>query len=568
MQEIKQKIIDELKNAGVNADVSIIEKPANPKLGDYAIPCFAFTKQLKKSPQEIAKELQKVLQDKIKDKLEFVSKTEVKGPYLNLFLKKELFANVLKEIHKCKQCYGTFPLNKKVVLVEGPSPNTNKPLHLGHVRNMAICKSLFNVMNAAGYTAKKINLNNDRGVHICKSMLAYQKFGKDDTPEKSGLKPDHFVAKYYVLFNEKAKEAPELEQEIHEMLQKWEAGDKEVIAVWKKMNKWAFEGFKETYKTFNMSFDKEYYESESYAHGKDIVLDGLKKGLFEKDEAGAIIIDLEKEGYDKKVLVRSDGTTVYMTQDIYLAKKKYEDFKYDRSVYVVGNEQDYHFQVLFKVLEKLKLKATQGCYHFSYGMIDLPEGRMKSREGTVVDADALVKEVVSLAVEEIKKRYDSLDKKEIAERAKKIAMSAILFHILKYDPKKDFTYNPEESLSFEGETGPYCQYVYARIQSIIKKSSVKAKDNISLLGKDEKNILKLLSDYPAIVKKVSDNYKLSLIARYVLELCQEFNNYYSKTKIIQENKELESARLYLIEAIAQVVANSLNLLGIEVLDEM
>jgi len=565
MQEIKEKIIEELKNAGINADVSMLEKPANLNLGDYALPCFSFAKELKKSPQDIAKEVQEKIKNKLAD---FILKTEVKGPYINFFLKKELITEVLKEIHKCKQCYGTFALNKKVVLIEGPSPNTNKPLHLGHVRNMAICKSLFNVMNAAGYEAKQINLNNDRGVHICKSMLAYQKFGNNDTPEKSGLKPDHFIAKYYVLFNEKVKDNPELENEIHEMLKKWEEGDKETIDLWKKMNKWAFEGFKETYKTFNMSFEKEYYESESYAHGRDIILDGLKQGIFEKDDDSAIIINLENEGLDKKVLLRADGTSVYVTQDIYLAKKKYEDFKYDKSIYVVGNEQAYHFQVLFKILKKLKFNSAGGCYHFSYGMIALPEGRMKSREGTVVDADTLIEEVISLAVEEIQKRYGSLDKKEIADRAKKIAMSAILFHILKYDPKKDFTYNPKESLSFEGETGPYCQYVYARIQSIIRKSKVKAKDNISLLGKDEKEILKLLSEYPAIVKKVSDNYKLSLIARYVLELCQEFNNYYSKTKIIQKDKELESARLYFIEAIAQVVANALSLLGIEVLDEM
>jgi len=565
MQEIKEKIIAELKNAGINADVSMLEKPANLNLGDYALPCFSFAKELKKSPQEIAKEVQEKIKNKLSD---FILKTEVKGPYINFFLKKELITEVLKEIHKFKQCYGTFALNKKVVLIEGPSPNTNKPLHLGHVRNMAICKSLFNVMNAAGYEAKQINMNNNRGVHICKSMLAYKKWGKDDTPEKSRLKSDHFIAKYYILFNEKVKENPELEQEIHEMLKKWEEGGKETIDLWKKMNKWAFDGFKETYKTFNMSFDKEYYESESYTHGKDIVQDGLKKGIFEKDEDGAIIINLENEGLDKKVLLRADGTSVYVTQDIYLAKKKYEDFKYDKSIYVVGNEQAYHFQVLFKILKKLKFNSADGCYHFSYGMIALPEGRMKSREGTVVDADTLIEEVISLAIEEIQKRHGSLDKKEIAERAKKIAMAAILFFILKYDPKKDFTYNPAESLSFEGETGPYCQYVYARIQSIIRKSNVKAKENISFLGEEEKQILKLLSDYPAIVKKVSESYKLSLIARYVLELCQEFNNYYSKTKIIQEDKELESARLYFIEAIAQVIANALSLLGIEVLDVM
>jgi arginyl-tRNA synthetase len=473
------------------------------------------------------------------------------------------------QLQEQKEKYGLKSKNHKVVLIEGPSPNTNKPLHFGHVRNMAICKSLFNIMNATGYTAKQINLNNDRGIHICKSMIAYQKWGKDDSPEKSNMKSDHFIAKYYVMFAQKLKENPELEKEAQEMLQKWEADDKEIIHLWKKMNKWAFDGFKETYKTFNMHFDKEYFESETYKHGKDIIIEGLKKGLFQKDETGAVITDLTDQGLDKKVLLRGDGTTVYMTQDIHLAQRKFKDFKYDKSIYVVGNEQEYHFQVLFKVLKMLGFEFADGCYHYSYGMIELPTGKMKSREGTIVDGDNLVEEVIILAREEIKKRHTQLEDKNLEDRARKIAMSAIIFYLLKYDPKKNFVYNPKESLSFDGETGPYCQYVYARIQSILKKSETKPKDKTELLTNDqEKKLVSKLSEYPKIIKEISEKYKISLLTRYILELSQEFNNYYSKTKIIQDNKDLENARLYLIEAIAQVIENGLELLGIEVVEEM
>jgi len=563
MQEIKQKIIDELRKVEININISLIEKPPKQEMGDYAVPCFSFAKELKKNPVEIAKELA--------SKINKSSFNEVKafGPYVNFFLKNESIVNELKEIHKHKDKYGLKHKNHKVVLVEGPSPNTNKPLHFGHVRNMAICKSLFNVMNAAGYTPKQINLNNDRGIHICKSMITYQKWGKDDSPEKSKMKSDHFIAKYYVMFSQKLKENPELEKEAQEMLQKWESGDKEIIHLWKKMNKWAFDGFKETYKTFNMHFDKEYFESGTYQHGKDIILEGLEKGLFQKDETGAIIVDLTNQGLDKKVLLRGNGTTVYMTQDIHLAQKKFKDFKYDKSIYVVGNEQEYHFRVLFKVLKLLGFEFADGCYHYSYGMIELPTGKMKSREGTIVDADNLVKEVTLLAKEEIKKRHPKLKAKNLEDRAKKIAMAAIIFYLLKYDPKKNFVYDPKESLSFEGETGPYCQYVYARIQSILKKSETKPKDETNLLIEEqEKKLVSKLLEYPKIIDKASENYKISLLPRYILELSQEFNNYYSKTKIIQDNKNLESARLYLISAIAQVIKNGLSLLGIDVIDEM
>jgi arginyl-tRNA synthetase len=562
MDNIKQKIVEELEKINIKVEANLLEVPPKKELGDYALPCFILAKELKKSPALIAKDIS---QNLISDNFQ---KIIANGPYVNFYIKNKTILQELKKINTLKEKYGSKNKINSTILIEGPSPNTNKPLHLGHVRNMSICKSLNNTLNFSGFHAKQINLNNDRGIHICKSMLAYKKFGSDDSPEKSKLKPDHFVAKYYVLFSKKAKENPDLEKEAQKMLKKWESGDEETINLWKKMNAWAFQGFKETYKTFNIKFDKQYYESEIFTKGKELIADGLKKGIFQKNKEGAVIIDLTDKGLDEKIVLRSDGTSVYITQDIYLAQKKYADFKYDQSIYVVGNEQEYHFQVLFEILKKLKLNAAKGCQHYSYGMIELPSGKMKSREGTTVDADNLINELKKLAKKEINKRHD-LKEKELNKRAQKIAMSALLFYILKFDPKKNFVYDPKESISFEGETGPYCQYVYARIQSIIKKSKVNAEENLELLTQDqEKQLVKELTQFPHIIEKISQTYKISLIPRYLLSVCQEFNNYYIQHKIIQDNKKLESARLYLITAIAQVIKNGLSLLGIDVIDEM
>ncbi len=566
--QLASYLVSATKTLNLNYEntIELLERPKTPELGDFALPCFSFAKELKKSPAKIA---EKILKELKKNKPNFISEIKTKGPYINFFIKKEVVSEVIKNIHNKKEKFGVNNNSKQKIIVESPAPNTNKPMHLGHIRNMVIGKALVNILNANGNKVSLINLNNDRGVHICKSMLAYEKFGKDDTPEKSKLKSDFFVGKYYVIYSKKEKENSELGREAQEMLKKWEQGDKEVLKLWKKMNKWALDGFKETYKTFDMIFEKEYFESETYKKGKKIIMQGLDKGIFEKEENNAIIVDMTKEGFDKKVLLREDGTTVYMTQDIYLAKEKYDDFHYDKSIYITGTEQIYHFKVLFKILKKLEFSFAENCYHLAYGMIALPEGKMKSREGVIVDADTLVDEVKNLAKSEIKKRHVNLSEKEMELRSKKIALGAIIFFILKYDPKKDFIFNSKESLNFEGETGPYCQYTYARIQSIIKKSDTKEKYSSEFLKEpQEEIIIKKLMEYPDIISKIGKNYKISLLARYILELCQEFNNYYSNTKIIQENKDFEQARLYLISAIAQVIRNGLSLLGIKIMNEM
>jgi arginyl-tRNA synthetase len=413
-------------------------------------------------------------------------------------------------------------------------------------------------------------------VHICKSMLAYQKWGKGKQPDinrtgevdskdkKSFVKKsDHFVGDYYVLYSQKEKEHPELEQEVLELLRKWEAGDKEVVALWQKMRKWALDGFKQTYALFDVHHKKTYYESDIYQHGKDIVLEGLKKGLFIKDEEGAVIADLEKDGLGRKVLIRKDGTGIYITQDLYLAKVKFDDFKMDKSVYIVGNEQIYHFKVLFKLLEMLGFPFAKNCYHLAYGLIYLPEGRMKSREGTVVDADNIVEEMKLVAEKEIKKRH-KLDKKELDKRKEIIGMGALKFFILKYDPMKDFTYNPEESISFEGETGPYVQYAHARICSILKnvKKFEPEKIKPSFSHALEFKLITILSNFPNMVREAAEQYKPSLVARYSLELAQAFNEFYHECPVLKADSKTRDSRLALIFCVKTVLKNSLDLLGI------
>jgi len=452
-------------------------------------------------------------------------------------------------------------------VIEYPGPNTNKPLHLGHVRNMVLGYALSKILEANGNKIIHVNINSDRGVHICKSMLAYQKFGKNDSPEKSKLKPDFFVGKYYVLFAKEAEKNPGLEKEALEMLKKWEEKEPETIALWKKMNKWALDGFKETYEKFDIDFEKEYYESETYERGRDIVLEGLKKGVFEKDEEGNIVADL-KEG--KKVLLRKDGTSIYITQDLALAKEKYEDFKFDKSIYVVATEQNYHFKVLFEILKMLKFPFAEKCHHFAYGMVNLTTGRMKSREGTVVDADNLVEDMIVMAREETRKRHDKVNEKDLQERAEKIAMSAIRFYLLRTDPAKDIVFNEEESISFEGETGPYLQYSCARISSILKKAGkVKESADLDLLKeKEEIALMKKLNEYSGVVKEIGEKYNIHALPRYLLDLAQLFNHFYHTHAVLQADESMKDARIALILAVKQVLSNGLELFGIKVMDEM
>ena len=539
-----------------------LEVPPNQEFGDFAFPCFALSKIHKKSPQLIAHDLAAKLNSMDPSLLEKVSP---QGPYVNFFLnKKQLSTTVLQKISQQKENYGK-QVEKKKIMIEFSSPNTNKPLHLGHVRNNALGDSISRIFTHLGNTVIKACLINDRGIHICKSMLAYKKWGHNKNPDK---KPDFFVGDFYVLFAKKAAEHPELEQEAQEMLQLWEKGDKEVVALWKKMNAWVYEGFEETYAKLGISFDRYYYESDIYLFGKEIAQEGLKKNIF-FDKEGAIVAPLQDVGLPDKVLVRSDGTTIYMTQDLFLAQKKFEEEKIDRSIYVVGSEQNLHFQQLFAILKKLGYKWADDCYHLSYGMVNLPEGKMKSREGTVVDADTLILELTTLAKEEIHKRHPEIEHVVLQNRSKQVGIAALKFHMLRIDAAKDMVYNPKESISFEGETGPYVQYTHARISSILRKYGALPEEiSLSHLGDKERALATMLEKFPAVIVESGSHYKPSYVCRYLLDLCQEFNSYYHDVPVLKAEEEIKLARLYLLSCIKVVLQNGLSLLGIEAPEEM
>ena len=537
-----------------------IEIPPNPKMGDYAFPCFSLAKELKKSPAEIAQDLVGIVLDDIR--------IEAAGPYVNFFLDNSLVVGkTIAEVLELKDKFGNGKATGKV-LVESPGPNTNKPLHLGHLRNMLLGQSIHRLLKKQGKKPKIVNVVNDRGIHICKSMLAYQKMGEGKTPKSEGVKSDHFVGDYYVKFGDYLKENPKAEEEAQEMLRSWEAGDKEVLKLWKTMNDWALAGMKETYKKLDFKIEKEYLESETYKHGKDIIEKGVSDGLFSKNEDGAAIIDLEDKKLGTKVLLRSDGTSVYITQDIYMAQQRYEDYKFDEMIYVVGNEQEYHFKVLFEVFKALDWPFGSQCKHFSYGMIELPEGKMKSREGNVVDTDDILDHMLEEAKEEVQKRYPDLAEDEINKRAELISHAAVRFFFLKHDPLKNFVFDPKESLSFEGETGPYVQYTYARISSILRKAEVGDAEYGLLVEPEDKQMAMVLNEFLGVVDKAASDLKPSAICHYLIKLCQEFNSYYSKHKIIQEDTDLQNARLHLIKAVRQVIENGLQLLDIVPLEEM
>ncbi|MBL7057564.1 arginine--tRNA ligase [Candidatus Woesearchaeota archaeon] len=536
---------------------NILEVPPSLEMGDFAFPCFILSKTLKKAPNQIAEDLLKKLKP-----TKNISKIETKGPYLNFFINKEVLnKEVISKILKEKKDYGKSKPKKLTVLVESPGQNTNKPLHVGHLRNMLLGVSIKNILEAFGKEVHIVNVINDRGVHICKSLLAYKMFGKGKKPDK---KPDHFVGDFYVKYAEAVKKNPKLEEEVQALLLKWEQGDKEVIKLWKEMNSWAYKGYAETYKKLNFKVEKAYYESNSYKHGKEIVLKGLKDGKFEKEEDGAVSINLKKEGLGQKVLLRANGTAVYITQDIYMAKERLKDFKFDEMIYIVGNEQEYHFKALFSIFKRLGYKFADKCYHFSYGMVELPTGKMKSREGTVVDTDDLIEEVYQIATREVKKRYFTLSKTEIDKRAKIISMGAIRFFFVKYDPIKNFMFKPNESLSFEGETGPYVQYAHARINSILKKCiDTGIVDYKALKTKDEQALISLLAEYPKKIEEAATHYKPSIITRYLLDLAQTFNEFYHKYQVLKADENVKGARIAMILAIKQVLSNGLGLLGID-----
>jgi len=556
----------------------LVEVPPSLDMGDYSFPCFVLANPknyddmwkdveknffVKKSPVDIATHLAERVNSG-KPGVE-IDKVESRGPYLNFFVNKERMA---REIVRIGNNFGKGK-NRGKVLVEFSGPNTNKPLHLGHLRNISIGESISRIQEFYGKKVVRANLNNDRGIHICKSMIAYDKYGKGKTPKSEGVKSDHFVGDYYVLYNQKLKENPELEEEAKECLVKWEKNDKKTVGLWKKMNKWATDGFNKTYNTLDIKFDKVYNESEVYHEGKVIIDDALKKDVFKKREDGAVFIDLGQLGRDnlgEKVLLRPDGTSVYMTQDIALAKQKNKHFDPDLSVYVVGNEQIYHFKVLFEIMEKLGYEKDK-FLHLHYGMVNLPEGKMKSREGTIVDADDLIESIKGMAKEGLIKR-GKLSKKEIEERSLKIALGALRYFILKIDAEKDMVFNPKESLNFEGNTGPYLQYSYARASSIVRKvgKSGKGRVKIGELTDEEIALMSEIDRFPEIVVKAGEQMNPSLIANYSYELAKTFNEFYHCCKVV--GSEEEGFRLRLVESFRICLKNALYLLGIETMEEM
>lgn len=577
IKDIKKEITNFVQKAlGLPSDFVLrLDISPDLKIGDLSIACFDLGKHLKQSPEKIAASLSSYFHDETETH-HVMTKVENAGPYVNFFLNKNIwFRAVLEQILKQKQSFGknlnAQPL-KKIVL-EYSSPNTNKPQHLGHLRNNFLGWSLAQLIQSAGHKVIKVNIINDRGIHISKSMLAYKLWGNKKTPKSENKKGDNFVGDYYVMFEKKVKKNPELLKQAQELLEKWEAGDKKIRKLWKKMNKWALSGINQTYKKIGVSFDKIYYESKIYKLGKKIILQALKKDLCYIRDDKAVEIDLTNYGLDKKVLIRPDGTSVYITQDIGLVQLRYKQFKPDIYIYVVGSEQDYHFKVLFKILNIFGNEWAKNCYHLSYGLISLPKGRMKSREGEVVDADDVILEMENLAMHEIAKRDQNLAKDEIDKRATAIALSALKFYLLKFTPKQNIKFNPEKTLSFEGDTGPYLQYTYARIQSILKKANFNTNSlgevDYTVLGNEEEvELLKQLFVYTDILLRCVDEYSPAYLCTYLLQLSQIFNEFYHKHRVLQEKNDVKDARLVLIAAIAQVIKNALGLLGINVLEEM
>lgn len=558
--------------------------------GTYTFVVFPFLKISKKAPEATATALGKYLKEHVSDVADF---NVVKG-FLNLVLNQQSWIELFDQIHS-KSNLGQLPHNGQKVMVEYSSPNTNKPLHLGHLRNNFLGFSVAQILEANGYKVIKSNLVNDRGIHICKSMLAYQKYGNGETPESSGLKGDHLAGKYYVLFDKeykkevqagieqgKTKEQAEKEAplliEAQEMLRKWEASDSEVVALWKQMNTWVYAGFEQTYKQMGVSFDKYYFESDTYLLGKDIVFEGLEKGVFYKKTDGSVWVDLSDEGLDEKLVLRGDGTSVYMTQDMGTADLKYNDFQLDKSVYVVGNEQDYHFDVLFKIMRKLGRPYGDGLHHLSYGMVDLPSGKMKSREGTVVDADDLMQEMIQTAEDHTKElgKIDGFNAEQAAELYETLGMGALKYFLLKVDPKKRMLFNPQESIEFQGNTGPFIQYSYARIKSILRKADQIGVDYknpdlnaVVSLQESETALIFTLSEFEKKIKLAGEEYSPAVIAQYLFDLAKEYNRFYADVAIFQEeDKALVAFRVALSKLTAETIKKGMSLLGIDVPNRM
>ena len=584
------KVIEAVKqcyDADVDKDKVQLQATRKEFAGDLTVVVFPFTRFSKKSPEETGKELGGYLKQHIEEIKDY---NVVKG-FLNIEISAAYWLGVLNEVAQDPK-YGYVHENSgHSYMIEYSSPNTNKPLHLGHIRNNLLGWSVSEIQKANGHEVRMVNLVNDRGIHICKSMIAWKKFANGATPESTGTKGDHFVGDYYVRFDkeykaeikalmekegmeeEEAKKKAPILLEAQEMLRKWEAGDEETVSLWRTMNDWVLKGFDETYRLMGVGFDKVYFESQTYKKGRDIVLKGLADGVLYRKETGSVWADLTGDGLDHKLLLRDDGTSVYMTQDIGTAYERFNEFDMDEMIYVVGNEQNYHFQVLSILLDKLGFEFGKGLVHFSYGMVELPEGKMKSREGTVVDADDLMEEMIATAKETSQElgKLDGLIQEEADDIARIVGLGALKYFILKVDARKNMTFNPKESIDFNGNTGPFIQYTYARIQSVLRKAAengIVIPEQLPLgveLSEKEEGLIQMVADFAAIVKQAGTDYSPSVIANYTYDLVKEYNQFYHDFSILrEENEAVKIFRIALSANVAKVVRLGMGLLGIEV----
>ncbi|MCB0716191.1 MAG: arginine--tRNA ligase [Chitinophagaceae bacterium] len=587
VSDIKKMVatsFQKLYNLEVDAANLTINQTKPEFEGDYTLVLFSFLKQLKTSPDKLGNEIGEALVNDFGEI--FTAHNTIKG-FLNLTISDDYWLRFLQENFKNKK-YGTAPANHQKVMVEYSSPNTNKPIHLGHLRNNFLGWSVAEILKNIGYDTIKCSIVNDRGIHICKSMIAWQLFAKGATPESTGIKGDHFVGDYYVKFNEEYKSQvselvkkgmPEKEAEreapimkaTQKMLLDWEAGEPEVMELWEKMNQWVYDGFDVTYKRIGSDFDKTYYESQTYLLGKKFVEEGLQKNIFFRKDDGSVWIDLTEKGLDEKLVLRKDGTSVYMTQDLGLAEEKYKDYHYNKSIYVIADEQNYHMKVLQLILQEAGKPYADGIEHLSYGLVELPSGKMKSREGTVVDADDIIDEMVAVAKNKTKElgKVNDFEPAELAELYDTIALGALKFFLLRVDPKKKMVFNPEESIDFHGFTGPFIQYTHARIKSILRKENPEGDSLKDVLLKPEKDLLLQLEQYPSIVEQAAAEHNPSVLAIYIFQVAKSFNSFYAELSIMKaESKLKKELRLQIASLTARVIASGMHLLGIKVPERM